>query len=197
MTMALQAQYVEPEILTFEDYMSEGEINRRYDIIDGKREYMTNPSLLHQDVAFNITEALRRFQRKLRLGRTIMAPADILITRKPLRTRQPDALFISKERFGTRNLSDPAPLSPAPELVVEVLSPSESRATRAAKIRDYCKVGVLECWIVSPQAETVEVLRLTHVAHETVDIYGHDATVTSITFPDLAIPVADIFAYDE
>jgi Uma2 family endonuclease len=196
MAMALPAQVIEKE-LTFEDYMSEGEINRRYDIIDGKREYMTNPSVRHQEVAGNIYDALRTFQKSHRFGRTIMAPCDILISRKPLRTRQPDALFISRERFGDKDPKDPAPLPRAPELVVEVLSPSEGRSARLAKVKDYCKAGVLECWIVSPQAETVEVLRLTQIAHESVEVYGHDQTVTSIAFPDLSIKVADIFAFDE
>jgi Uma2 family endonuclease len=194
--MALPAQVVDKE-LTYEDYMSEGEINRRYDIIDGVREYMTNPTVRHQDVNGNIYDAFRRFQRTSRIGRTIMAPCDILISRKPLRTRQPDALFISRERFGDKDVNDPAPLQPAAELVVEILSPSEHRASRLAKIKDYCRAGVVECWIVSPQAETVEILRLTQITHETVQIYGHDQTLTSISFPDLSIKVADIFALDE
>ena len=194
--MALPAKKIEKE-LTYEDYMSEGEINRRYDIIDGIREYMTNPTVHHQYVNGNIFSLLRDFQKTHKLGRTIMAPCDILISRKPLRTRQPDALFISKERFGGKDITDPAPLPRAPELVVEILSPSEHRAARLAKIKDYCRAEALECWIVSPEAETVEVLRLNQITHETVDIYGHDQTVTSIAFPDLSIKVADIFALDE
>lgn len=194
--MALPAKKIEKE-LTYEDYMSEGEINRRYDIIDGIREYMTNPTVHHQNVNGNIFSLLRAFQKSHKQGRTIMPPCDVLITRKPLRTRQPDALLISKERFGEKDITDPAPLTNAPELVVEILSPSEHRAARLAKIKDYRRARAQECWIVSPQAETVEVLRLTQIAHETIDIYGHDQTVTSISFPDLTIKVADIFALDK
>jgi len=196
MAMALPAKKIEKE-LTYEDYMSEGEINRRYDIIDGIREYMTAPTDWHQDIAGNIYQAFREYQRRSKTAKTIMAPCDVMITRKPLRTRQPDDLLISKERYGDRDPSVAGPLSPAPELVVEVLSPSERRSARLAKIADYGRVGVQECWVVSQQAETVEVLRLTQIAHETVEIYGLDQTVTSISFPDLTIKVADIFALDE
>ena len=46
--MAVAAQQVEPKILTFEDYLLEGEINQRYDIIDGVRVfYMASPTIPH------------------------------------------------------------------------------------------------------------------------------------------------------
>ena len=191
--MAVAKQHVEPRILTYEDYMAEGEINRRYDIIDGVRIYMTNPSVLHQEIAGNIYEMLRAYQRRTKQGRTIQPPCDLLVTRRPLRTRQPDVLFISHERFGERKLTDPSPLSTAPELVVEVLSPSETRAVRADKIADYCAIGVLECWVVSPIEETVEMLRLSKAGEEGVGIYGAGQTLQSITWPDLALSVTDIF----
>jgi Uma2 family endonuclease len=197
MTMALPAVYLDKETLTYDDYMSEGEINLRYDIIDGERLYMTSPTDWHQDILGNIYEMLRAYQRQHHTGRATQAPRDILIARDPLRTRQPDVLFISRQRYGDRKLSDPSPLSPAPELVVEILSPSESRNARAAKIADYCKVDVRECWMISPKAQTVEVLRLSPTGSETVDIYGRNKTVTSITFPDLSIAVADVFYIEE
>lgn len=194
--MALPAHVIEKE-LTFEDYMSEGEINRRYDIIDGKREYMPAPSDRHQDIIYNVAEQFKAYQRRVGFGKAMIAPSDVLITKKPLRTRQPDTLFISTERYAGRDPLVSSAISPAPELVVEVLSPSERRAMRLAKIKDYCKVGVQECWIISPQSETVEVLRLTQIAHETVEIYGADQLATSITFPDLTVKLEDIFRVDE
>lgn len=192
--MAVARHEVEPQVLTYEDYMAEGEINRRYDIIDGIRIFMTNPNIQHQEIAGNIFEMLRAYQRATKRGRTIQQPCDLLITRRPLRTRQPDILFISHERLGDRKLTDPSPLSTAPELVVEVLSPSETRNVRAGKIADYCAIGVNECWVVSPESETVEVLRLTKAGEERVRFYGVGEILQSITWPDLTVPVDDIFA---
>ena len=63
-----------------------------------------------------------------------------------------------------------------------------------AKIREYCAVGVREAWMVSLQAETVEVLRLSSEGAETVVIYGNRQTLQSVTFPDLTIALADVFA---
>jgi Uma2 family endonuclease len=184
-----------PAMMTYEDYLAEGEVFKRYDIIDGVREYMTNPTRLHQRVLRRIARAFEDYEAESGRGQSILAPSDVLIRRAPLRTRQPDVLFISTERLALNAPeTDPAPLSPAPELVVEVLSPNERRGSRSVKIADYCAVGVLECWIVSPDARTIEVLRLSKQGPQSVATYGEGETAVSITFPSVAVPVASIFA---
>ena len=144
---------VSPKLLTYKAYLSEGVVYGRYEIIDGVRRFMPNPTPLHQEIAMTISEYLRVWQRKTKVGRTFMAPRDVLVHVNPMRTRQPDVLFISNERIGGQPLSDPAPFGQAPELVVEVLSDSDTRQMRFAKIRDFCAVGVNECWLVSPETE--------------------------------------------
>ena len=58
----------------------------------------------------------------------VVAACDVLIAYEPLKTCQPDVLFISYERFGDRDPLDPSALNPAPELVVEILSPSDTKS---------------------------------------------------------------------
>src|SRR5262249_27309366 len=148
--------------LTYEDYMQEEETNFRYDILDGVRITMTNPTRLHQKAAMNIARHFQDYERATHSGEALIAPCDVLITRVPLRTRQPDVLFISKAQLAKcADPADPSALEAAPELVVEILSPSETRKVREDKIRDYCAIGVKECWLVLMGAKTVEVLRLT------------------------------------
>ena len=183
--------------LTYEDYMAEGEINRRYDILDGVRVYMANASASHCDIMLNVALLLRDYQRANRKGRTVLPPCDVLISRSPLRTRQPDALFISRTRFGPRLLFEPGPLDPAPELVVEVLPPGETRSAREGKITDYCAVGVVECWAVNTDAQSVEVLRLTQDGPVREALYGAGQTLQSLTFPDLTLALGDIFRIKE
>lgn len=170
--MAVAAPLVQPKVLTYEDYMAEDEDNRCYDIINGKRVFLQDRSILRQEIVFNLFEKLRMYQRQTRWGKVRIAPCGVLITYKPLRIRQPDVLFISQERYGVRSLLNAEPLAPAPELVVEVLSDSDTRQMRFAKIRDYCAVSVNECWLVSPEAETVEVLRLTPDGPVREALYG-------------------------
>ena len=187
--------------MTYEEYLASPEEMARYDIIDGFKVYrkygakkLPNPTREHQRILRRIARPMEDFEARTHAGEMIVSPCDVLVRRNPTRSRQPDLLFISSERLAQNPPSDdPEPLSPAPELVVEILSPSDTRRVQAAKIGDYVSVGVLECWLVSPEAETVEVLRLSPEGAETVDVYGRGQTVASITFPELTIPVNDIF----
>jgi Uma2 family endonuclease len=182
------------EPLTYEQYMVEPEIRKRYDIIDGVRIFMTNPSVLHQQILGSLYVGFRARQQSSRVGRVILAPCDVLIRRSPFRTRQPDLLVINQDRFGDRRLDDPSPLQPAPELVIEILSPSNIGRALDEKLADYVQVGVLECWIVNHSTQTVKVVRLTPLGSETVATYGRGETVQSITFSDLTIVVDEVFA---
>jgi Uma2 family endonuclease len=184
-----------PQLLNYEEYLAEEEINRRYDILDGERIFMPNPTRHHQIILFNVATALNNYKRQVDFGQMIVAPCDVLITRVPLRTRQPDALLISHAQLAYCTPdTDPNALEAAPELVVEILSPSETRGLRAGKINDYCAIGVRECWVISPDPQTVEVLALTPTGANPVALYDITQTVQSAILPDLTVPVADIFA---
>lgn len=175
--------------------MAEEENNRRYDIIDGERIYMAGATDDHQDYEGNIFVVFREFGRSTGAGKARMAPRDILIRRSPLRTRQPDVYFISAERIALNPASnDPAPLTAAPELVVEIISDSETKKRFGGKIADYCAVGVEECWKVWQDTRTVEVLRLSASGYETVRVYGAGEVVESFVFPGLSVAVDAIFA---
>ena len=174
--------------------MAEGEIRKRYDIIDGMRIFMTNPTIGHQKVQGNIYRGMYAWRLISRAGEVVQAPCDVLIQRSPLRTRQPDVLVISNDRLGNRDLDDPSPLDPAPELVVEILSPSDTRSVLDGKLADYVRVGVQECWVVQRRAPSVEVLRLTLQGWISMAAYASGDTVQSITFPTLTLAVADVFA---
>ena len=114
---------------------------------------------------------------------------DILIRRNPLRTRQPDLLFVGSERAAI--LGDI--IEGAPNLVAEILSPSNTRADIKDKLADYGRLGVEECWLVSPEARTVEVLTLDQQALTRKSIHGLGDLVQSQVLPDLALPVAELF----
>ena len=183
----------EPLALSYEDYLKEGETNWRYDIIDGVRVSMASPTPYHQRIAQRITRLLEDYEEVTGRGITLAAPCDVQITLFPLRTRQPDVLFVSYERLGDRPLTAPPPLDAVPELVVEVISDSDRQRVLDAKIADFSSIGVEECWIVRPEDGTVEVLRLTAGGSESVALYGMGEAVTSQVLPDLAIPVAGLF----
>lgn len=187
--------------MTYEEYMAGPEEMARYDILDGWKVYrlygdnlLPSPTRKHQNIALNLAEAFRSFQRTTRLGQAIIAPCDVEITYQPLRCRQPDLLFISHERLEQNAPSDEyTPLSPAPELVVEIVSPSDTASVLAAKIADYRAVDVQEVWIIRPGDQTVEVMRLSAEQAGITDVYGQGGAAISQAFPGLAVPVGSIF----
>ena len=191
--------------MTYEEYLDSPEEMRRYDIIDGFKRYrlygpegnqLANPTRLHRRIQKNLSRSFSAFETATRIGLFIPPPCDIFITRNPrLRTRQPDLIFVSSEILAQNPPEDnPAPLKPAPELVVEIVSPSDRASVLRAKIADYRSVDVREIWVVCSQERTVEVVALSWDEIETVATYGAGETVTSVIFPGLTVAVDDIFA---
>ncbi len=183
-----------PKLLTYEAYMAEEVSNLRVDIVDGEKIFMT-PTVEHQIILLNLAIIFRTYQKTTGKGIGLLAPCDVLISRTPLRTRQPDVFFISKERHALNPAQhEVGPLTAAPELVVEIISGSETARRFNGKINDYCKVEVLECWKVMPETQTVEVLRLSRNGAEPIQTYSMGETVQSLAFPDLTAAVEAIFA---
>jgi Uma2 family endonuclease len=193
--MAIATPPPATERLTYEQYLAEGEIKQRYNIIDGVRILMPAPKWRHQRVGDNVTELLRRFERSSSVGLALSAPFDVLISRNPLHTRQPDVLFITQARLdASGGIPEDGPLEVAPEIVVEIISDSETQRIFEDKLADYISIGVYECWKIMPPTRTVEVLRLTQGGAVSVAVYNETQTLYSIAVPSLTLPVAEIFA---
>ncbi|HZA25150.1 MAG TPA: Uma2 family endonuclease, partial [Dehalococcoidia bacterium] len=80
-----------------------------------------------------------------------------------------------------------------PDLVVEVLSPSNTRRDLEDKLEDYRKVGVLECWLVSPEAETIEVLSFSPEGTRAMDVYNIDGSLQSQVLGDFTLELREVF----
>jgi len=80
----------------------------------------------------------------------------------------------------------------APELIVEVLSPANTRAERAEKLRGYESLGVPEVWVLSPEAETVEVLQLLD-GHFAAAAVLREGPIAPLRFPEASIDIAAIW----
>jgi Uma2 family endonuclease len=184
------------ERLTYEAWLVMPETKQRYEIVDGVMIMAAAPSADHQWLSGEIYWKLREFVELRGLGVVLFAPVDLLIQREPLRTRQPDVLYLSAERTGIRGrreLRGFQVLDVAPDIIVEVLSPSNSRRDIQEKLEDYRRLGVLECWLVSPEAETVEVVGLSPEGVVTVNVFGVNDTLTSARVEGFELPLKDVF----
>ena len=182
--------------LTFAEWQALPEMKRRCEVVDGVLLMPPGPMGEHLWVSDEILVNLRPFVRNQGLGFALSAPYDVLIQREPLRVRQPDVLVVNAELTGIARPSDLVGrrfLELPPLLVVEVLSPSNTRRDIEERLADYRSIGVLECWLADFPARTVEVLRLGADAAVTVAVYGMGDTLRSEVLPGFALAVADIF----
>jgi len=187
---------VEAKTLTYEEYLAMPEMNCRYEIIDGVLLMSPTPIWKHNRTVRRIANLLEAFVMEKDLGEVQQAPYDVVVEEDPLRTRQPDVLFVSADKvraLGIETLDELAQLPFAPDLAVEVLSPGNTRGDIEEKLDDYARIGVRECWLVSPEAQTVEVLKLTRKGYRRIGLYGMGAKVKSDALPGLELPVADLF----
>ena len=117
-----------------------------------------------------------------------MRPFDIVFTNHDV--VQPDVIFVSNEKL---NIITPDNIQGAPDLVIEVLSPSTAHRDRTFKRALYARHRVGEFWLVDTNARLIEVLLLGESEYETVGTYGAGQTLTSPTLTDFSLNIDDIF----
>ena len=172
------------------DKLPESTNGDRYEIIEGELVVTPAPIPLHEDLT---TELFHRFDavvRPRRQGRIYTAPVDVLLDDKV--NLIPDLIFVSRER---RHIVGPKAITGAPDIVVEILSPSTRHRDLGVKLRLYAQYGVREYWLVDPEARTVIVYALEDGRFRLLPNEGGIAR--SLVLPELAIDVAELFAAAE
>lgn len=174
--------------LTYADYCAMTPEGAGFQLLDGELIEMPSPSHYHQDVAANIGIPMRLFAKDGGLGAVYFAPLDVVLTDND--TAQPDILFISNDRqhvIGARVIEG------APDLVVEILSPSTAQYDLGYKMELYARHDVKEYWIGDCDAATIRVLLLTDGAFVTAGVYGRGDTLTSPTLPGFSLAIDNVF----
>lgn len=175
--------------LTYEEYLNEPYTMLRFDIVDGEVIMSAGPTRPHQIISGNIYRPVHRFVSENGMGEVLYAPVDVVVQQEPLRVRQPDLLFTSNENASI--LGDK--IEGGPDLVVEILSPGNSRAEIEGKLADYARIGVRVCWLVYPQARAVEVLTIEAGEWRRLYIRGGGERIESPVLPGLELEVSDVF----
>ena len=179
---------VQPQV-GYSDLLSMPDDGRRYEIHGGELVVVPAPRMRHQLAAMATCRVLEDYAAT-RGGVAVIAPFDILFDEHDV--VQPDVVFFRAERV---HLLDPdAVTRAAPDIAVEVLSPSTAAVDRGRKIRLFARYGVPECWIVDPLRRQIEI----HVldpdgACRHAQTAGEDDTVRSVLLPDLTFDAARIF----
>lgn len=166
---------------------SEG--STRYEVIDGELAVTPAPTGAHQVVVSNLVRILGTFVHGHALGIILPSPIDVLFGEGDY--FEPDVVFLRAERallLGERGIEG------APDLVIEILSPSTAHRDRGIKLDRYRHFRVPVYWIVDLAEGSIEIWRLAEGAEapEVLPATGRLRWAPVKGGPTLDIPVADI-----
>lgn len=171
--------------LTYADYAKIPDDGFRHEIVEGE-EFMTPaPNPDHQAAVSRIDRLLGNAVDAGKLGRLFVAPTDVLLS--PNDIVQPDLFFIAESGvsiIGSKNIQG------APDLAIEVSSPSTSALDRGRKLQLYERSGVREYWIVDLSARTVEIHEFG--SPRRTRVYREEQSFESVVLPRLTVPVSKI-----
>jgi Uma2 family endonuclease len=175
------------KILTYEEWLTLPEVEGVEEVVNGEIRKMPPNKIIHAYTVENLADLLKAVLDR-RTVRVLVTIFGLVIRRNPVTTRVPDiAVFIRNNV-----VEQDGYIHSAPELVVEVLSPANTRSERAEKLRDYESLGVPEVWVVSPEAQTVEVLLLQDGRLTTTSLL-REGQLKPARFPEASVDIAAIW----
>ncbi|MDK2887512.1 MAG: hypothetical protein PWP72_390 [Thermoanaerobacter sp.] len=139
---------------TYTDYCKLPE-GAPYQLIGGEFVLTPAPSTYHQIISMKLEFQIVTFVTRQNLGLVLHAPIDVYLGETE--TYQPDIIFIARERM---NIIEPQRINGAPDLVVEILSPTTAYYDLRKKFKVYERCGVKEYWIVDPEEKSIQVFLL-------------------------------------
>ena len=180
-----------PIRITTAEYLGGPETIERQELHWGVlvRETPGPSAYAHQRPLVHLTFLLQQHVRAHRLGEILVSPVDVVFDEKNALVLQPDLIFISRDRLDI--LRDR--VWGAPDLVVEILSPSTWRYDCEQKLGWFREYGVRECWLVEPRTREITV----HVFEDGADgvrTFAARDLLQSRVLPQLQFGVDEAFA---
>lgn len=177
---------------TVEEYMALPDDGKKYELVEGKLIEMPGPGLPHGEIIMQLGEYLRTFVRLHKLG---SVSTDVTFVLDPVNApntvRLPDIAFLIKARRETYD--GEGAFSGPPDLVVEVVSPSDKWSEVVAKVAEYQAAKVPLVWVVEQWTRTVQVYRFENGL--LYQVVWPDAELDGGTvLPGFKLKVSDIFA---
>jgi len=176
-------------LLTGDDLLRLPDDGRDYELVRGELIEMPPPGGSHGDRQSCLAQLLRNFNDEAELG-TVLTESGFYLRRDPDTVRGPDVMFISKEKLDP-NLEVEGYFEVVPDLVVEVISPSDRHSDVMAKVDEYLAAGVRAIWLVDSRRHAVTIYPGAQTLHETDTLTGGEV------LPGFQTPVWRIFRRKE
>ena len=173
--------------LTYEDYEKTPE-DERYELIEGELILAAAPNMAHQATQGKLGWRMASIVETKGLGYVFFSPCDVVLSEHT--TLQPDLVFVSAKNAGI--ITD-ANIQGAPDLVVEIISPSSTGRDWVTKRDLYAKYGVKEYWLIDPANRTLWVMRLGDGYLNLADTLYESDTLTTANIEGFGVSISDIF----
>jgi len=162
---------------------------KRLELAGGEIVEMAPTGGLHGLVTMELSRLIANYVREQGLGVVIAAETGFILAANPYTVRAPDIAFIARDRV-------PKPIPPryfslAPDLAVEVVSPSDVAQDVRRKVIDFLQAGTRLVWVVYPETQTVDVYRPgqdVRVVDAQGTLQGEDV------LPGFELPLREVFA---
>lgn len=172
--------------LTYEDYCRIPDDGLRHEILDGEHVVSPSPNLAHQRVSVALTVLMVEQVERRGLGRVLTAPFDVILG--PNDVVQPDVLVVVPAH-ASRMQSDG--VHGAPDLVVEILSPSTGARDLGLKKARYEYAAVPEYWVVDPVAGTLQQFAFVGSGYEDRGTHGEHVQIAIL--PEVTLDLAAVW----
>ena len=132
------------------------EEGRRWELLEGDLIEVPSPTLRHRKIVFALQAALNNHLRERKIEGIVSADVEFALA-ADIRLR-PDVCVLLPEKAGQLD-EDRSPIPGAPDLAIEVISPSERTTESQAKVWAYLRNGVAEVWQIYPRLRTIEIFK--------------------------------------
>ncbi len=175
---------------TYADYCALDD-DTRHEVVDGELLVSPSPDERHQRFTGRLFTRLSVHVEEHGAGRVYVAPFDVILSETNV--VQPDVLFVAQAQVA--EVIQERGVFGAPDLVVEVLSPSTEARDRQGKLVAYQRAGVAEHWLVAGgDAPSIEVRRRKRGRLVLVETLGPGDVLTTPLLPGLRLDLAKLFA---
>ena len=180
----------EEEFLTLEEFAAL-HFDEVVELVDGRVKLLGNNNPDHSEVLVNVTAPMKNFVKEQDLGRLFAGDVTVLVRRGPDTGRGIDLAFASHKTLEKQPAGVSA-LHIAPELAIEIMSPSNPWEDVQKKISEYLEIGVREVWVISISVRTVSVYHSITDVKIFADQKGDSVSSPEI-LPGFELPLSQIF----